>query len=63
MNQERLRSPIVWMATLAQVLVILQATQILPSTGIELIDVVVTAIIQIAIIIGILNNPTDKTHF
>lgn len=51
------------MAILSQVIIILQITGILPQSDIEIINVAVIAVIEICSILGILNNPTDKTNF
>jgi phi LC3 family holin len=63
MNQDRLKSPVVWLAILAQVVIVLQITGVLTISDIEILNGVVTSVIQILVLIGILNNPTDKEHF
>lgn len=63
MNQDRLKSKVVWMAILAQVVIVMQVTGILPTSDIEVVNVVVTAIIQVLVLIGVLNNPTNSEKF
>lgn len=58
--KERLKSPIVWLSILAQLLVILGLY--MPEIT-EPVKITSTAIIEIATIVGILNNPTDKENF
>lgn len=60
---ERLKSKIVWVAALAQVIVILQLTGVLTISEIEIVNGVATAVIQMLVLFGVLNNPTDKKHF
>lgn len=63
MNQDRLKSKVVWLAVLAQLVIIAQVTGILTISDIEIINVSVTAVIQILVLMGILNNPVDKNNF
>ena len=63
MNQDRLRSKVVWMAILAQVVIVMQVTGVLPVSDIEIVNTVVTAVIQVLVLIGVLNNPTNSEKF
>lgn len=58
--QNRWKSKVVWLAVLAQVLVIVGL--FVPGIT-EPIKIVGTAIIEILTLFGILNNPTDKDNF
>ena len=60
MKQNRLKSKAVWVAVLAQVLIVVGL--FLPNISNE-IKVVGTALIQVATLFGILNNPTDGEGF
>lgn len=60
MNQKRLQSKMVWMAVLAQVLLIITLYN---EEIAEPIKIIGTAVIEILTLIGILNNPTDKKNF
>lgn len=61
--KDRLESKVVWMSVLAQVVTILQLTGALSITQIEIVNGVAAAILQILVLFGILNNPSDKKHF
>lgn len=56
----RLKSPIVWLAVLAQICVIIAMFSQLVSDEVKAIG---TCIIEILTIIGIFNNPTDCNKF
>lgn len=58
--QERWKSKVVWLAVLAQVLIIIGL--FIPDLS-EPVKIVGTAIIEILTLFGILNNPTDKNNF
>lgn len=58
--QNRWKSKVVWLAVLAQILVIVGL--FVPGIA-ESIKIVGTAIIEILTLFGILNNPTDKDNF
>lgn len=58
--KKRLRSAVVWVAALSQVLLIVGL--FIPSISNE-VKIVGTAIIEIATIFGVLNNPADKENF
>lgn len=60
MKQDRLKSKIVWLAVLAQV--VLVVTLFAPNVA-EPVKIIATAIIEIATLFGVLNNPTDKENF
>lgn len=57
---DRLKSPVTWAAILAQVLVIIGLY--LPNLT-EPIKITGTAVIEIATVMGVLNNPTDRKNF
>lgn len=58
--KERLTSKVVWLAVLSQILLIVVLYK--PEIA-EQIKVVATAIIEIATLFGVLNNPSDKENF
>jgi len=62
-KQNRFKSPILWIAILAQVTVVLQLTGLVTISEIELINGIATAVIQTLVLIGILNVPTDPKEF
>jgi len=59
----RFKSPVLWIAILAQIVVILQLTNAITISEIELINGIATSVIQILVLFGVLNNPTDKKSF
>ena len=59
-SQNRWRSKYVWAAILAQVLVIVGL--FIPDIS-EPVKIVGTAVLEIATVVGILNNPTDKVDW
>jgi uncharacterized membrane protein len=65
MTQNRFKSPIVWGAIIAQVLSLGQLTGLFAKYGIDagVVGDVLASILQLAIIVGILNDPTNKEHF
>ena len=58
--KKRLQSKIVWVAVLAQIVLI--AMLVNPHVA-DLIKIVGGAVIEIATLFGILNNPDDPTSF
>ena len=63
MDQNRLKSKVVWLAILAQVVVVLQLTHAVSQGEIDIIKGVVVAVLEALTIFGVLNNPTSKTGF
>jgi uncharacterized membrane protein len=63
MKQNRLKSKVVWLAVLAQLVIIAQITGVLTISQVEVINVSATAVIQILVLLGILNVPTDADNF
>ena len=61
--QNRFKSKVVWAAVLAQIVVILQLTGVLEISQISIINGVATAVIQMLVLFGILNNGTEKSKF
>lgn len=63
MKQSRWKSKVMWAAVAAQVIVILQVTGLVTPSDIELINTVITATLQILVLVGVLNSPTTKDGF
>jgi uncharacterized membrane protein len=61
--QDRLKSKVVWVSVLAQIVIILQVTGVLEISQIEALNNVAIALIQVLVLFGVLNNPTDKDNF
>lgn len=63
MDQKRWKSPVVWAAVLAQGVTILLTLGVI-STGLgDLINQVVAGVLQLLVIFGVLNDPTNAEHF
>ena len=65
MTQNRFRSPVLWAAIVAQLLVILKLTGVWALVGVpeSVVSDVAAAAIQLMVLFGILNNPTDAQAF
>lgn len=61
--QSRWKSIATWTALTAQVLAILQMTGVIELSQVDNINNVITAVLQLAAALGILNNPTAKNAF
>ena len=63
--KDRLKSWAVWTSVLGALAVILNAFGVFEKIGIDSasFDMIVNAVGSVLIAFGILNNPTDKTHF
>jgi uncharacterized membrane protein len=65
MKQNRFKSPVVWAAIVAQIISLGQLTGMWAKVGLDAgtIGDVAAGVIQLAVIVGILNNPENKTGF
>ena len=65
MTQSRLKSPVFWGALAAQIISLGQLTGVWAKYGIDtgMIGDVVAGVLQIAVLVGLLNNPTDAKKF
>lgn len=61
MEQNRFKSPILWSALAAQVLVILVTLGVIDTGLSEAIEAVVTSLLQLLVTFGVLNNPTNPS--
>lgn len=61
-KQSRWRSPILWTAVVVQLFLIADTTGLWQLLGIErtAASTVIDAVLQLLVIVGVLNNPTDK---
>lgn len=64
-TQSRWRSKVLWVAVVAQVYLIASSTGLWESIGVDqtVIKTVVDAILQLLVIGGILNSPTDAENY
>lgn len=65
MKQSRWRSPVFLAALAAQIISLGQLTGVWASLGLDagMIGDVVAGVLQLGVIVGLLNNPTDKENF
>jgi len=63
MEQNRFKSPVVWAAIVAQVVSILLLTGVIGEALGATITLVVAGALEIGVLVGILNDPTDAVHF
>ncbi len=65
MEQNRLKSWVVWSAIVAQVLAILQLANVFQAIGIDvgLVGDICAGVLQLLVLFGVLNNPVNKTGF
>ena len=63
MEQNRLKSPVVWAAVVAQILTVLIVLDVINVAQQETINQVVAAVLQLLIAFGVINNPTSATTF
>ena len=58
--KKRMKNYGFWIAIIAQVLAILQMIEVLSVSNIEIINNIVTAVLQIFVLLGVINNPTTN---
>ena len=63
MNQNRFTSPVVWAAVAAQLLTLLPTLGVISAGQSDAVGAVVSAVLQLLIAFGVLNNPTSKNSF
>lgn len=59
-NQNRWKSPVLWAAIIAQVLSILLMAGVIDIATSDLVNQIVGGVLQLGVLVGVLNNPTDK---
>lgn len=63
MDQNRLKSPVVWAAVVAQVLALLVTLGVLDTGLSGTMNAVAVSVLELLVAFGVLNNPTDKSNF
>ena len=58
--KNRFKSPVVWAAVVAQVLAILLLVGVIGEEMSDTITAVVVGILEIAVMVGLLNDPVDR---
>ncbi len=60
MEQNRWKSPVLWASIVAQILGILLLTGVVDTGISETINQIAAGIMQLLVLVGVLNNPTDR---
>lgn len=60
MEQNRWKSPVLWGSIVAQILGILLLTGVVDTGLSETINQIAAGIMQLLVLVGVLNNPTDR---
>lgn len=60
MEQNRWKSPVLWAAILAQVIAILMLSGLVTGEQVTLIEKISAAVLQLLVLFGIINSPTNK---
>ena len=60
MKQDRIKSKVMWLGIISQVIAILILTNLIPLEQIEIVKGVAIAILEILSLYGIVNSPTTK---
>ncbi len=65
MKQSRFESKVFWAALIAQIISIIGYLGLWETWGVmpEQVETVVSSILQMLVLFGVLNNPTDKENF
>ena len=63
MNQNRWKSPVLWAAIVAQVVSLLLMTKVIDAGMGDLVNQVAGGVLQLGVLVGVLNNPTDKQNW
>jgi uncharacterized membrane protein len=63
--QNRLRSKVLWLAVIAQIISLGQITGLFKRYGIDagVVGDIASGILQLFVLFGVLNNPTDEKNF
>lgn len=63
MDQNRLKSPIVWTAVVAQILAMLVVLGVIDTGLSDTLNAVAVSVLELLVAFGVLNNPTNKQGF
>lgn len=63
MDQNRLKSPVVWAAIAAQVLALLVTLGVIDTGLSSAVNGVVVSVLEVLVAFGVLNNPTNGAAF
>ena len=63
MNQNRLKSKVLWAAVVAQIVSLLLALGVIDTTLGDTVNQITAGVLQLLVLFGVLNNPTDGESF
>ncbi|HWR22953.1 MAG TPA: phage holin [Feifaniaceae bacterium] len=63
MEQNRWKSPVLWTSIVAQVLGILVMAGVVDTGLTETVNQIAAGVLQLLVLVGVLNNPTDKRNW
>ena len=63
MNQNRLKSKVLWAAVAAQIVSLLLALGVIDTTLGATVNEITAGVLQLLVLFGVLNNPTDGESF
>lgn len=63
MEQNRLKSKVVWLAVVAQIVGLLIVLGVIDTGMGNAVNAVASSVCELLVLFGVLNNPTDKENF
>ena len=63
MNQNRLKSKVLWASVIAQIISLLLALGVIDTTLGDPVNQITAGVLQLLVLFGVLNNPTDGESF
>ena len=63
MEQNRWKSPVLWTSIVAQILSILMMAGVIDTGLTQTVNQVAAGVLQLLVLVGVLNNPTDKKNW
>ena len=63
MNQNRLKSKVLWSAVVAQIISLLLAIGVIDTSLGDTVNQITAGVLQLLVLFGVLNNPTDGESF
>ncbi len=63
MDQNRLKSPVVWTSIAAQLLSLLVLLGVFDTGVSDAFNALIAGALQLLVVLGVLNNPTDSQSF
>ncbi len=63
MEQNRWKSPVLWTSIVAQIVSILMVTGVIDTGISETVNQIAAGVLQLLVLIGVLNNPTNKQNW